>query len=199
MIRRNLIHYWRTNAAVVAGVAVAVAVLSGALLVGQSVRASLRALLLQRLGATEYVVSADRFFREDLAAALVTPAPGSRHARLGASCPIIAVQGTVVDERTHRRAYDVNVYGVDERFWTLHGIPVRMSGSGRKTLVGTTLAARIGATKDGALLLSVETGREIPTESMFGRRENLGRTIRLECDGTLAPDQLGEFALRAGQ
>src|SRR5512146_43743 len=123
MILRNLAHYWRTNAAVVAGVAVAVTVLSGALLVGQSVRASLRALLLQRLGATEYVVSADRFFREDLAAALVTPGTGSDHPRLGASCPIIVLQGTVVDERTGRRAYDVNVYGVDDRVWKLHALP----------------------------------------------------------------------------
>ncbi len=210
MIRRNLAHYWRTNAAVVAGVAVAVAVLSGALLVGQSVRASLRALALQRLGATEYVVSADRFFREDLAAGIVASDGGSRRApqpaapatgpaRLGASCPIIAAQGTVVHERTGRRAYDVNVYGVDERFWKLHGVSVRMNGASRNALVGSTLAARIGAAKNDTLLLRIDTGREIPTESLFGRRENVGRTIRLACDGTLGPEQLGEFALRAGQ
>jgi putative ABC transport system permease protein len=209
VVLRNLAHYWRTNAAVVAGVAVAVAVLSGALLVGQSVRASLRALALQRLGATEYVVSADRFFREDLAAALVASdtgsdrasqpaAPGTEPALLGASCPIITVQGTVVHERTGRRAYDVNVYGVDDRFWKLQGVS-RTSGAGRRALVGSTLSARIGAAKGDTLLLRVDTGREIPTESMFGRRENLGRTIRLACDGTLGPERLGEFALRAGQ
>ena len=38
---RSLRHYWRTNAAVVLGVATAVAVLAGSLLVGESVRASL--------------------------------------------------------------------------------------------------------------------------------------------------------------
>ena len=46
LIKRNLIHYWRTNLAVVLGVATAVAVLAGALLVGDSVRASLRDLFL---------------------------------------------------------------------------------------------------------------------------------------------------------
>ena len=87
---RNLLYYWRTNAAVVAGVAAAVAVLAGALLVGQSVRASLRDLLNERLGATDYVVSADRFFREDLARAFAAGRPaGSARA----SCPIIAVKG----------------------------------------------------------------------------------------------------------
>ena len=44
LVRRSLVHQRRTNAAVVAGVAVAVAVLAGALLVGHSVRTSLRAL-----------------------------------------------------------------------------------------------------------------------------------------------------------
>jgi hypothetical protein len=34
LLKRNLAYYWRTNLAVVCGVAVAVAVLAGALLVG---------------------------------------------------------------------------------------------------------------------------------------------------------------------
>ena len=49
---RGARHYWRTNLAVVAGIACAVAVLSGALVVGDSVRASLRELAIGRLGRT---------------------------------------------------------------------------------------------------------------------------------------------------
>ena len=50
LVRRNLAHYWRTNVAVMLGVATAVAGLAGALVVGDSVRASLRDLVLNRLG-----------------------------------------------------------------------------------------------------------------------------------------------------
>ena len=64
---RSLAWYWRTNAAVVGGVATSVAVLAGALLVGDSVRASLRDLALSRLGKTAGLVSGDGFFREALA------------------------------------------------------------------------------------------------------------------------------------
>jgi len=42
LLARNLAWYWRTNLAVVLGVATATSVLAGALLVGDSVRASLR-------------------------------------------------------------------------------------------------------------------------------------------------------------
>src|SRR6267378_474302 len=67
MIKRSLFYYWRTNLAVIAGVAIAVAVLAGALVVGDSVRASLRDLVLQRLGRTDDVVFSTGFFRESLA------------------------------------------------------------------------------------------------------------------------------------
>ena len=67
LIRRNLTHFWRTNLAVIAGVAVAVAVLAGAFLVGTSVRASLRDLALLRLGALDHVITSPLFFREALA------------------------------------------------------------------------------------------------------------------------------------
>ena len=49
------------------GVAVAVAVLAGALLVGASVRESLRQIALGRLGATDVVVTSPTFFRTALA------------------------------------------------------------------------------------------------------------------------------------
>ena len=52
-MRRTLIHFWRTHLAVIAGAAIATAVLVGALVVGDSVRASLRQLTLERLGAVD--------------------------------------------------------------------------------------------------------------------------------------------------
>ena len=50
LVLRALAYYWRTNLAVVAGVATAVAVLAGALVVGDSVRGTLRQLALDRIG-----------------------------------------------------------------------------------------------------------------------------------------------------
>ena len=67
LTRASLRYYKATNAMVVLSVAVAVAVLAGALLVGASVRESLRTIALSRLGATEVVVTAPTFFRAALA------------------------------------------------------------------------------------------------------------------------------------
>jgi ABC-type lipoprotein release transport system permease subunit len=196
LIWRNLSYYWRTNLAVIAGIATAVAVLSGALLVGQSVRNSLRDLLFQRIGAAGYVVSADRFFREDLASEL------SQTAGTGISasgCPIIFVQGVVVHEETGLRALNVNVYGVDERFWRFQDVAGQKAPIGRSALIGTALAQKLGARAGDGLLLRIETQQGIPRESLYGRRENVGRTVRLVCGEILSAEKLGEFALRPSQ
>lgn len=196
LILRSLAYYWRTNIAVIAGFATAVAVLSGALLVGQSVRDSLRNLLFQRIGATEYEVSANHFFRADLAGELVSPA--ANHASLQ-SCPIIYVQGVVIHEGTGARAYNVNIYGIDQRFWNFQGAAGRKAPEGRAATVGEALAQNLGVHSGDGLLLRIETQPGIPKETVFGRRENTGRTIRLTCSEILPAEQLGEFSLQPSQ
>src|SRR6187401_328042 len=117
LVFRSTTYHWRTNLAVGLGVAAAVSVLGGALLVGDSVRGSLRDLVLSRLGRTGYVVSSGGFFRDALAADIT--AQGAR------SVPLIAARGFITHEASQRRASSVLVYGVDERFWRFHGLEPR--------------------------------------------------------------------------
>src|SRR5687768_18606620 len=119
LILRGLTYYWRTNLAVVAGVATAVAVLAGALLVGDSVRGSLRDLVLHRLGRTDHVVLSTGFFRERLSSDLeANPAFGSV---LTGVAPLVVVQGFVSNQESGRRAGQGRVYGVDDRMFRVHG------------------------------------------------------------------------------
>ena len=67
-MRRSLIHYRRTHLAVICGAAVTTAVLTGALMVGDSLRGSLRDLTLDRLGDVDWAVVGERPFRQSLAA-----------------------------------------------------------------------------------------------------------------------------------
>src|SRR5512147_3200567 len=94
LLARNLAWYWRTNLAVLLGVATATGVLGGALLVGDSVRSSLRGLVEARLGNAESVVARDGFFREELA----------RSWDGTSACPSIAIEGIVAHEPSGRRA-----------------------------------------------------------------------------------------------
>src|SRR6185436_3380022 len=97
LIKRSLSYYWRTNLAVVLGVATAVAVLAGALLVGDSVRASLRDLFLQRLGNTASVITSTGFFRDQLAADIQHD-PRFATGGFNAVCPLISIEGTITNQ-----------------------------------------------------------------------------------------------------
>ena len=193
LLKHNLAHYWRTNLAVIAGVGIAIAVLAGALLVGDSVRASLRDLFLARLGKTEYLISGATFFREALADDLESD--GRFTTVFAPPCPLIVLNGLVTHEKSGRRASHVQVYGVDARFWRFHGPEAAPPGD-REIILSPDLAREFGAGSGESLLLRIEKPSAIPAGSLHGRKEDLGRTIRLTSGG---PRALGDFSLMPQQ
>ncbi|MGD0774060.1 MAG: ABC transporter permease [Candidatus Solibacter sp.] len=182
LLARNLAWYWRTNLAVLLGVATATGVLGGALLVGESVRASLRGLVLERLGNADFVVTRGGFFREQLAEEMQPAAPS------------IVLDGVVAHEPTGKRAEGIQVYGVDERFWKFQGLagaPPR----GREIQMTAALARELGAASGDTILLRIPKFSAIPLETLHGRKEDLGKTLRLSMSGVAQRP----FSLRAQQ
>jgi ABC-type lipoprotein release transport system permease subunit len=197
LIKRSLSYYWRTNLAVVFGVAAAVAVLAGALLVGDSVRASLRDLFVQRLGNTDSVITAQGFFLEQLAADIQNHEQFAREG-FAAACPLVALDGTITHEANRRVGSGIRVYGVDGRFWKFHS-RADASPHGHQVLVSESLARELGTREGDSLLLRIEKPSEIPVESLHSRKEDLGSTLRLTVLQTLATDALGEFSVQPQQ
>ena len=198
LLRRNLTYYWRTNLAVIFGVAAAVAVLAGALLVGDSVRASLRDLFLERLGKTDQIITSSGFFREKLADE-VESHQGFASGGFKAACPLIVLEGTVTHQDNGRRAASIQVYGVDERFWKFHEKEATPPPREREILLSAPLAQELRIRAGDSLLLRVEKPSAIPVESLHGRKEDPGRTIRLTAREALPASALGEFSVRPQQ
>lgn len=191
---RSVRYHWRTHVVTAAGTALATAVLSGALLVGASVRHSLESLALARLGATDVVVEASRFVRAAIADDLAAAGPD-----VGALVvPLIGLDGIVSHPTTGRRATRVAVYGVDERFWRFHGVgdggPV-----GRGAFVSAPLAAELAVAAGEPLLLTVERPAEMPPDTLLGRRDGRARTLRLDVTRVLDAGGVGEFSVRPTQ
>jgi hypothetical protein len=185
---RSARYHWRTNLAIVLGVAAAVAVLAGALLVGDSVRGSLRDIAIGRLGRTDHVVASTGFFTRDLEAYL-SEQPG-----VTGTASLIVANGFVTHEPSGRRAGSVLVYGVDEAFWKFNGLQPPDG-----VYISPALAAETGAQPGDVLLTRLQRPSEIPLESLFARKEETGRTVRLQLAGVLPPERLGEFALQPQQ
>ena len=197
LILRSLTYYWRTNAAVVLGVATTVAALGGALLVGDSVRGTLRDLVLQRLGRTDQVVVSAGFVREQLAEDIRTGPQFD--AFFDGVCPIVVTQGFVTRQSGSGRAGQVRVYGVDDRFWRFHGIDANSGPDGNDALISTALARELDAQPGTTILVRVQRPSAISLESLFGRKEDLGQALRAVVRGVIPRQALGEFSLQAQQ
>jgi ABC-type lipoprotein release transport system permease subunit len=176
----SLRYYWRTNLAAAAGVAVAVATLGGSLLVGVSVRTSLRDLALARLGQVHAVVIADALFTEALAE------------RIG-GVPVLALDGVVVHEESGRRATGVQVFGVDDRFWRLQQVAGVSGPANRTAFLSPALAAEFGAKADDALQVRIQKPSAIPAGVLQGRRDEPGRAVRVSVGRVLTRAESGEF------
>ena len=206
LITRSLKYYWRTNVAVAAGVAVAVAVLVGSLVVGGSVRGSLRRLALERLGDVDYVLQRDRFFRASLAAeinkalSVQRPAvPLCRGAIIlegSAKSPetgVVVPKVTVIAREQGLSREAAEYMFADERqvlesfVW------------GREAHVNAWLAKDLGVGNGDAILISVGRKASAPMETVFGRkkREDTVVTRRVVVKKVIPAEGGGRFTLRA--
>src|SRR5262245_16394141 len=196
LLRRSLFYFWRTNLAVVAGVALAVGVLAGALMVGDSVRASLRDLFLSRIGKTDLVISSATLFRELLASDLKSDASFNRSFK--DACPMLVLKATVTHEASKRRASGIQVYGVDDRFWSFHDAqPVELTDP--EIIPSSDLARELGSRAGDAILLRVEKPSAIPADSLQGRKDDLGKTIRYSALEPLPDAEMGQFSISPSQ
>ena len=154
LIRRSLRFHWRGHLGVLLGAAVGSAALIGALVVGDSVRGSLRETALQRLGWVDAAMaSADRFFTQELADRLNPSGPTNASQQPSAHVvALLKLPGTAARQDGAARANQVNVLGVPEDFWR----------SGRASNPGSSRreeAQTNRTTIDQSLLTSAATNR----------------------------------------
>ena len=206
-MRRSLIYYWRVHLGLLLGTAVATTALTGALLVGDSMRGSLRDLALERLGHIDYALLAAHFFRSDL----TTELPGG-HA------PVILLNGSARHAKTQALAAGVQIQGIDTRFAALFpesGPALRDALKPSAELrskptpdqpfpplvVSASLQRALGLELGDAVLLSLERPSPTYRESLFGRRatDDLVTTLRVVLTGVLPDSGAGRFGLRPHQ
>jgi putative ABC transport system permease protein len=115
LILRSFFHYIRANLTAAAGLAVAIAVITGALIIGDSLSYSLEKAVAMRLGNITHTITAgERLFTMELGERLSekTENPVSR---------ALIAEGMAVAEGGQERLNRVNVTGVDEFFSSVLG------------------------------------------------------------------------------
>ena len=191
---KNLKHFWHIHLTVSLCTAVATGVLAGALLVGDSVRGSLKTVTLERLGTMQYALTAARFFAPTLL-------------RRENMVQAILLKGTVVAPKRQTRVSKVNVLGVNDaffRFW--EGEPVletglRLTGAERHIAINEALQRELNVQVGDALLVNFPQAVDIHPEFLFGQRDasETIQSLRLTVSEVIPTQNAGRFSLRPHQ
>ncbi len=202
-MRRSLTHYWRTHLAVLFGAATTTAVLTGALIVGDSLRGSLRDLTLDRLGSVEWAIVAEPPFRQSLADDLGRDpgvGPGS------APAAALTLRASATAPESGARASEVALWGVDESFFALHPAtePLDLatrSGPFATAALNRALAAELGVAPGSELVLAFQRPSDVSRETLVGREESAETVEVLRVTvGSVLPDRgMGGFGLEPRQ
>lgn len=187
------------NLAVALGVAVSTAVLAGVLLVGDSVRGSLRQLTLDRLGKVDEVLLTDRFFNAALGNEVAAGPDFGESFSIVA--PAILLQGSLTQPDSGTRASQVNLYGCGGAFWKL-----KLSDSGPdagpaegEIFVNQPLANELQVGVGNEVVVRLPRPTDIPPDSPLGKKNDLIANRRLKVAKILPVAGLGGFSLRPNQ
>ncbi|WP_010585329.1 FtsX-like permease family protein [Schlesneria paludicola] len=195
LVIQSLIHHWRTNLAMVLGVVAGTAVIGGALIVGDSVKASLRQMTLDRLGKIDEALSGPRFFREDLAdrlSASVNHGTTSVDSKKKIVSPAIIMRAGLQARKGEnvRRAGQVNVYGFDARAWSLMETGGLESPKESGVVLNAQAAHAIDAHVGDEVTLWIELPSAVPRDTLMGKKDNDSQEITLTVSG-IASDSTG--------
>ncbi len=180
--------YWRTHLGVVLGAALAAMVLTGSLLVGDSVKATLRRQAELRIGrASVALVGGDRFFRSQLADDLGTT-----------TAPALLLRGSVSRADGGARVNQAQVLGVDARFWKLAPRPAEDLPKDSIAL-NERAAAQLGVKVGETVILRVEKPGFFSKDAPLSGEENEVVAIRAPVARIIGDEAFGRFSLQASQ
>ncbi|MCH7556170.1 MAG: ABC transporter permease [Planctomycetes bacterium] len=194
LAKRSLSFYWRTNLGVLLAVMVSAVVLTGALVIGDSVRYSLKIMVKARLGATQLaLVPQNRFFRaelaDDLAAELNTVV-----------APVLKLRGLIANGDGSTRANRIEVLGVDQRFFKVGAAQNPFGDNwGEAIILNKPLAAKLGVGVGDEVVLRIEKPSLMPRDVPLTPDSGLSISFRLVVKAVAGQSEFGRFSLQANQ
>ena len=193
-IRNNLIFYARKNLLLAFGVAISGAVLTGALVVGDSVEYSLNRIVEHRLGEITHVMKAgDRYFTREF----------SERMEKQLQIPVASIllqEGSAVADGGERRINHIRVLGVEPGFDGMAGTSAYYGSlSGDSIIISRNLANRLSVEAGDELLLRIEKASLIPLNAPFVSDAESVVTMRATVRGVADDRELGRFNLKVSQ
>ena len=191
-ILKSFLYFKKQHLAVLAGTIITTAVITGALIVGDSVKLSLTNIVKNRLGNVQYVLqSNDRFVRAKLAEEISNKLNVK-------SAPVILLQGITSNPENDVRINKTQVVGVDSSFWLFSNKKMPNLNTD-EAIISENVAEKLNLKVNDELVLRVEKLSVIPINSPFSAEEIPSVSFRLKIKAIADENNLGRFSLKNNQ
>ena len=192
LIYRSLVFYKKQHLALLIGTIISTAVLTGALIVGDSVRGSLQELVDMRLGNASYVLqTGDRFVTADLSKKI------SEEINVETTS-VLLLNGIGINPDTNKRLNKIQVLGVDNDFWKLADLETDTLNND-EAFISQNVANKLHLEVGDEFLLKVENAEIIPLNAPFAEEKESMVSFRLQVKKILSDNKLGRFSLKSDQ
>ncbi len=193
LIFSSFTYYIRANLLVMLGVAISTAVLTGSLIIGDSVKFSLEQSAFYRLGNMTHLVSTvDRFFRSDLA--------GELAAKGGfVVSPALLLEGIAVADGGNERVNKVQIDGIDDSFGQITLSPSFTKLTGNDVIISANLAERLHLKKGDNFLARIKKASLIPLNAPFVSDAETSVSFRAVVKDIVDQHNMGFFNLKNSQ
>lgn len=191
-ILKSLLFFKKQHLAVVIGTIISTAVLTGALIVGDSIKYSLNKIVDKRLGNIQYVLqSNERFVRAKLADEISKKLKAK-------SAPAILLQGVSSNPLNEYRITNTQVVGIDSNFWLLSN-KQKPDLNDDEAIISKNIAEKLHLKVNDEFVLRVEKLSVIPLNSPFSTEEVPSISFRLKIISIADENDLGRFSLKNNQ
>ncbi len=191
LIIQTIRHFWKQDLVLALGVALNTAVITGALIVGDSVQYSLEKIVSLRLGEITHAISAgDRYFTDSLAIRLES-------AINKPVTSLLLLEGTVTAGSSQYRLPKVQVLGIHDDFAEVAGSGYRLQSiAPGEAFISRNLADQLALEEKDEFLLRVKKLSLIPLNTPFVSDAGLIRPVSIKVAGILDEEEMGRFHLK---
>ncbi|MCF8299120.1 MAG: ABC transporter permease [Saprospiraceae bacterium] len=191
-ILKSLWFFRKQHIAVFLGTLFSTAVLTGALIIGDSVKLSLKKLVDSRLGEIEYALSSnDRFVRSQLADEI------SEDLNISTAACLI-VDGITIKPESESRLNRTQILGVDNRFWQLSNVEMPDLGED-EAIISSNISQKLSLKIGDEILLRIRKADVIPLNAPFVSERELYIASRFKIIAIADNNSLGRFSLKSNQ
>jgi hypothetical protein len=191
LIFKNLLFFFKKNLTLALGIAVSTAVITGALVVGDSVNQSLLSLVEERLGGVTHAIDAgDRYLSGALAERLEKDLDAP-------TTPVLRLDAIATTGGGTKRIPGIRLYGVDPSFDRVIGIENYYGTlTNESVIISDNLAQRLDVQPGDEIMLRIRKAFEVPLETPFVSDAEAMTTIRVTVAQLADQSVTGRFSLQ---